>query len=93
MVNALWIHPDDNVAVALRDLPAGESLTFDGQEAASEIRTREPIPFGHKIALDLIAPGASVIKYGAQIGLASADIVPGQHVHVHNLSSVRGAAQ
>ncbi len=93
MVNALRIHPDDNVAVALRDLPAGAMLSFTEQDGTPPVQTGEPIPFGHKVALAPIAVGAEVVKYGASIGLASADIAPGWHVHVHNLQSVRGAAR
>ncbi|MBV5349995.1 UxaA family hydrolase, partial [bacterium] len=50
----------------------------------------ERITFGHKFALRLIKTGEPVIKYGETIGLATKDILPGQHVHVHNLESCRG---
>jgi len=93
MVNALRIHPADNVAVALQDLPAGVPLSFAEHVPEVEIHTREPIPFGHKVALVFIPVGEQVIKYGAPIGRTTADVAPGQHVHVHNLQSVRGAAQ
>jgi altronate dehydratase len=92
MVNALRINPEDNVVVALSDLPAETRLSWDGATPDMTVVTREPIPFGHKAAIVPIASGQTVIKYGASIGLASADIAPGQHVHVHNLRSVRGAA-
>jgi altronate dehydratase small subunit len=55
--------------------------------------TREAIPFGHKVAIVAIRQGETVVKYGASIGRATADIAPGEHVHVHNLRSVRGAAK
>ena len=93
MVNALRIHPDDNVAVALRDLPAGTRLSFAGQDGAPEVATRDEIPFGHKIALCTIAPGEVVRKYGAGIGVMNAPVAAGEHVHEQNLRSVRGAAQ
>lgn len=92
MAQVLRIHPDDNVAMALSDLPAGEPLVL-GDAAAGTLATREAVPFGHKIALRPIRAGEPVIKYGASIGLATADIEPGQHVHVHNLRSVRGSVQ
>ena len=47
------------------------------------------IPFGHKIAVASMAAGAPVIKYGEVIGVATAEIRPGQHVHVHNVRSDR----
>ena len=31
--------------------------------------------------------GDPVIKYGARIGTATQDIVPGEHVHLHNMRS------
>ena len=36
------------------------------------------------------AEGAVVYKYGQPIGIASREILPGQHVHVQNLESDRG---
>ena len=91
MVNVLHINPRDNVVTALRDLPAGTLL--EASDTLPAVTTREPILFGHKVAIIAIAQGGTVIKYGASIGQASADIAPGQHVHVHNLRSVRGAAR
>jgi altronate dehydratase len=92
MAQVLRIHPDDNVAMALSDLPVGEPLTLEDADAGG-LATREAIPFGHKIALRCIRAGEPVIKYGASIGLATVDIAAGQHVHVHNLRSVRGSVQ
>jgi hypothetical protein len=37
-----------------------------------------------------IPAGASVIKYGSAIGVATREIAPGTHVHTHNVSSARG---
>lgn len=92
MVNVLRIHPDDNVVVALSDLPAGVQLEADAPLPAG-ISARAPIPFGHKVAVAPIACGQTVLKYGASIGVATQDIQPGDHVHVHNLRSVRGVAR
>ncbi len=75
------IHPDDNVAVALRDLKAGEQLSADGLC----VTAAEDIARGHKIALREIAEGEAVVKYGNPIGLARADIPAGAWVHVHNV--------
>ena len=75
----------DNVATALEALDAGRVLPELGS-----ITVREAIPRGHKIALRPIAAGAAVMKYGSPIGLATADIPAGAHVHTHNVSSARG---
>jgi altronate dehydratase len=93
MINALKINASDNVVVALSDLPAGARLQAAQPAGELGVTALEPIPFGHKVAVAPIAQGQEVIKYGARIGLATANIVPGQHVHVHNLRSVRGAAK
>jgi predicted RecA/RadA family phage recombinase len=87
--DALAVHPDDDVAVALRDMQAGEAV--DVRRAGTIIRAKvtEAIPLGHKFALHPLPKGASVRKYGECIGVATADIAPGSHVHVHNMASRR----
>ena len=77
----IHIHHLDNVVVCLRTHRAGETVTF----GADRIVVREDIPAGHKLAVGSIAEEAPVMKFGWPIGLASIDIAPGQHVHVHNL--------
>ena len=79
MPDMIRIHPKDNVAVALRDLPAGS--VFDG------IFIHDPIPRGHKVALQSIAPDESVVKYGFPIGHATAPIASGHWVHTHNMAT------
>ncbi len=82
----LKVHRDDNVATALSDVSVGSMFVVDGER----IVARSALPFGHKVALRFIARGAPVIKYGQPIGLASQDIASGEHVHTHNLVTVRG---
>ncbi len=72
----IQIHPEDNVGVAPAAIPAGtreEGFVF------------AEIPAGHKAALRPIAAGERVVKYGFPIGIATAAIAPGEHVHVHNV--------
>jgi altronate dehydratase small subunit len=92
MVNTLVIDGRDTVGVALVELSPGALITFADMNG-QRVVTREPIPFGHKVALAPMRRGEHVIKYGASIGVAHCDIQPGDHVHVHNLKSVRGAAR
>lgn len=42
------------------------------------------VPVGHKVAVTDVAAGATVIKFGQPIGVATRDIRSGDHVHVHN---------
>ncbi len=82
------LHPADNVAVASGRLAQGVRV------AAENVSALEPIPSGHKIATTSIAAGEPVRKYGQVIGVATRDIAPGAHVHVHNLavSGLRASA-
>jgi altronate dehydratase len=79
------ISAGDNVATALEALESGRVLAGD-----AAVTVRDAIPRGHKVALTRIAPGAAVIKYGSSIGVATQEILPGAHVHTHNVSSARG---
>jgi altronate dehydratase len=82
---ALVLHARDNVAVAVAALAPGDELELQGVR----VTVREPIPFGHKLALRDVARGAGVVKYGEVIGLATAAIAAGRHVHVQNVCSRR----
>ncbi|MEM9168372.1 MAG: UxaA family hydrolase [Pseudomonadota bacterium] len=53
------------------------------------ITARQAIPIGHKIALDDLTDGETVLKYGEDIGRMIADAKTGEHVHVHNLKTKR----
>lgn len=80
---ALHIHPKDNVAVVTcEQLRAGETLDVDG---FGRLAVLDTVRFGHKIALENIAEGQPVYKYGFPIGVASAAIGKGRWVHSHNL--------
>jgi len=74
----------DNVGVALRDIAAGAlAHTLAGRA----LESREAIPQGHKIALEDIAPGAAIVRFGMPVGVAKAPIARGYLVHVHNVAS------
>ncbi len=79
----LRLHPDDNVGVATRGIPAGDAVEVTGGGAA--VVAREQIEMGHKIALARIACGTPIRKYGQTIGFATADIERGEWVHTHNV--------
>ncbi|NIV38463.1 MAG: altronate dehydratase, partial [Anaerolineae bacterium] len=80
------LHPSDNVAIAKsRILPGTTLLTEPVDSHSSPITVRQPIPPAHKLALQEIARGQAVLRYGQLIGRALSDIHPGDHVHTHNL--------
>jgi len=87
--DALVIHPDDDVAVALRDIDAGQSVAVRRETTIHRMLVREAVPLGHKFALSELSRGAAIRKYGECIGVATADIAAGSHVHVHNMASRR----
>jgi altronate hydrolase len=97
------IDPTDDVAVAVRQLEPGESVSLGrlpgysqgGMQADSGgfdescdcVHVRELIPRGHKIAVRPIKAGNAVLKYGWPIGQARCDIEPGSLVHSGNLTT------
>ncbi|WP_443028045.1 UxaA family hydrolase [Sphingopyxis sp. Root1497] len=85
-VTALRIDPGDTVATCLADTAADDRITVD----MATITLIDAIPRGHKFALAPIARGDAVIKYGFPIGVATADIAAGAHVHSHNLATALG---
>ena len=86
MQDIVKINRNDNVAVALRPVSKGETLSVEGKKVA----IMEDIPQGHKFALKDIESGAEVIKYGFRIGYAKEDIKEGGWVHVHNVRTALG---
>ena len=86
MARCMVMHPQDDVAVALEDVAPGDTVRLsDGRE----IVARDAIPFAHKIAIRPLAQGVPVRKYGEVIGAATMAIAVGEHVHVHNIKSLR----
>ncbi len=81
--NAIQVHNSDNVAVALQDITAGEHLLLPGHS----VLATGHIQAGHKIALEEIATGASLRKFGAPFGRATRTIAAGAQVHTHNVST------
>jgi altronate hydrolase len=74
------LHPADDVVIARVDIAAGALL------ARENVRARQRVPAGHKIAMRDVKSGGPVRRYGQVIGFATRDIRAGDHVHVHNLA-------
>ena len=60
------IHERDNVAIAIRDLPAGTQVL-------PGVVTAEDIPQAHKIALAAMPKGTPVYRYGVLLGHVDRD--------------------
>ena len=82
-LDALRVHPRDDVLVALRDLQPGETV----RSSTESLVAQTLVPRGHKIASAALSAGTVVRKYGWPIGRATRDIAPGEHVHTHNLAT------
>ena len=90
MRNAVIIDPKDNVGVAIEPIAKGDTITY--RSASGEdcfLTAATDITIYHKFALTEILQGEKIVKYGEHIGEASCDIHVGEHVHVHNVASVR----
>lgn len=83
MKDFIRIHEQDNVIVALKDLKEGTHL----KDEAWDIVLKTDIGKGHKIAIDIIAEGENIKKYGYVIGRAITRILQGEHVHISNLKT------
>jgi len=86
-IRVFVIDESDNVATNVADeIPKGTQVDVQG----TTIQTLDLIPYGHKMALQAIPKGGTVLKYALSIGSATVDIQPGNHVHIHNVESNRG---
>jgi|TARA_B110000444_G_scaffold184977_1_gene174016 (2R)-sulfolactate sulfo-lyase subunit alpha len=87
----LIIHDEkDNVAVVVIE------STKKGQDCSAwvmendktmKINSISEIPLGHKIAMQDLKEGDTIVKYGHDIGKVIKSIKKGDHVHVHNVKT------
>ncbi len=84
MINSVQLNAADNVVTAIAPIAPGNAIEAGGSELA---RAVEAIPIYHKASIADISKGAPIRKYGQTIGVASADIPAGSHVHTQNLVS------
>ena len=87
----LIIHDEkDNVGVVVIE------TTKKGQECNAwimennktiKIKSINEVPLGHKIALQDLKEGDTILKYGHDIGKVVKSIKKGDHVHVHNVKT------
>ena len=79
----LVLAPGDNVAIAKSDIPAGTTLQVMGVT----VTLKSAMETGHKFAFLKVAKGGGITKYSAPIGVATQDILPGDSMHIHNVTS------
>ena len=78
----LKIHRDDNVWVALQDIPAGTTV-----EGITVIRN---VAAKHKLTGEFIAKDSPVIMYGVLVGLANEDLPKGELITTKNIRHASG---
>lgn len=90
MEKALVLDVRDNVATAISQLEPGDTVKVLVGSERIELEIRDPIRFGHKFSVRPIPKGSDVVKYGESIGRSTVSIEMGDHVHTHNVESMRG---
>ncbi|HYC87546.1 MAG TPA: UxaA family hydrolase, partial [Chryseosolibacter sp.] len=77
----LKIHPNDNVLVALADLPTGEQIANNGHS----FLLSDAVPAKHKFANQPLNPGDPVFMYGVLVGKALSAIPAGGVLTTKNI--------
>jgi altronate hydrolase len=77
----LRVDPKDNVLVALTQLPAGEAITFAGEQYVPP----SDVPAKQKFAMRDLAVGDEVIMYGGVVGLVRQPIPRGGLLSTRNV--------
>ena len=78
----ILIDERDNVVVAKVNLNKGQKIL-------ENIKLKDNIKLGFKIAIKNLKKGEKIIKYGEVIGKATKNINEGELVHVHNVEGLR----
>lgn len=82
----LQIHPQDNILVALQDLPQGTPIRHNGHQFSLV----EPVAGKHKFTISDLAPGDEIFMYGVLVGKADKPIPQGAAIttgNIHHASS------
>ena len=90
-MSAIMMHRKDNVATLITDVKAGIDVSIISAEGkvVKMVKSRNPIPLAHKLAIKKTEKNEDITKYGENIGKATQLIEEGEHVHVHNTISKR----
>ncbi|WP_429384429.1 UxaA family hydrolase [Mucilaginibacter sp. UYCu711] len=77
----LQIHPHDNVLVALQDITAGTTVTFNGDN----ITLLTDVAAKHKFTITDLAAGAEIYMYGVLVGKTNGPIAKGAAITTANI--------
>ena len=91
MATEIIIHDQkDNVGVVVIEKisPKQECTCWIMEnDSSTSIQSKDEIPLGHKIAMNDLSEGDTILKYGHDIGKVVKPIKKGEHVHVHNVKT------
>jgi len=93
MIKAIVIDKKDNVATTVGErIKKNSKVKLIGDINYNQyICSIDDIDYGHKIAICSIKHGEDIVKYGIIIGKATRNIDIGEHVHIHNITSLYGS--
>jgi altronate hydrolase len=83
----LKIHPADSILVALKNLQAGETVSYDGRPYT----LTENIPAKHKFYMQDASAGTDIIMYGVLVGKTEKEVKAGTRVSTENLKHASGS--
>ena len=92
MIHFVVHDENDSVGVVVVEgVKAGQEITgwIMDQDKTLEMTAKSDIPISHKLAIRPLESGATVIKYGVDIGKVVQPIRKGEHLHVHNVKTKR----
>lgn len=87
-VNALLMDSTDNVVTCVQDVEAGGQVVYQKDGQTCSLTARQAIPACHKVALQPLAEGEDVRKYGELIGRTKAPVEAGGLVDHETIYSV-----
>jgi len=92
MIHFVVHDENDSVGVVVVEgVKAGQKINgwIMDQNKDLVLEAKSDIPIGHKLAIRPLESGATVIKYGVDIGKTIAPIQVGEHTHVQNVRTKR----
>jgi altronate hydrolase len=87
MNDTVMLHPKDHVAIALRPISGGETISYSADGVETPVQVLSDVPAGHKILVRPVDQGEHIHKFGYSIGKAKEALGIGSWVHTHNLGS------
>ena len=82
-------HEDNVGVVVVEGLKSGTKMLccVTADNSTFELEACADVPIGHKVALNDLKEGDTILKYGHDIGKVVKSIKKGEHVHVHNVKT------